>query len=109
MYMVWYLNTILYCIGGGKDYDSGPYIVTFPAEETKIEFNITITNDELVENKEKNFSLTINSSSLPKIVMAGNPYQAIVTVVDDDGMLFILQIHYAWMTKLCTKSIEHYI
>ena len=83
----------LYCItdvlrkftGTGKDYSSGPYKVTFPAGVTQIEVNVPITNDDQVEEKAESFSLSINSSSLPMDITVGNPDQATVTIVDDDG------------------------
>ena len=67
------------------DYTSGPYSVTFPAGVTSVPFNITINNDNVFEDNE-NFTLTINSS-LPTGVMAGNPGQATVTIVDNDCKL----------------------
>ena len=68
------------------DYTSGPYSVTFPANVTRVEFSISINNDTLFENNE-NFTLSINSSSLPTGVMVGDPGEATVTIVDDDGKL----------------------
>ena len=67
------------------DYTSGPYSVTFPAGVTSVPFNVTINNDNVFEDNE-NFTLTINSS-LPTGVMAGNPGQATVTIVDNDRKL----------------------
>ena len=78
--MVW-----VTCVtGGGVDYVSGPYTVTFPAGQTRATFNVPITDDNISEGNE-NFILTINSSSLPTGVTVGDPGQATVTIVDDDG------------------------
>ena len=70
--------------GGGKDY-IGPYNVTFPAGITQIEFTIPINDDDVVEDKEESFSLSINLSSLPKNINAGDPDHAAIIIVDDDG------------------------
>lgn len=69
---------------GGDDYGSGPYNVTFAAEETMAQFSVPITDDDLVEEEEK-FSLDITSTSLPLNVNIGDPEKATVTIMDDDG------------------------
>ena len=38
--------------GGGVDYDSGPYIVTFPAGVTSASFDIIINDDNVLEDDE---------------------------------------------------------
>ena len=63
-----------------SDHDSGPYIVEFPVGSTIALFGVIIVNDGIAEDNE-NFTLIINSSSVP----IGNPDQATVTIVDDDG------------------------
>ena len=68
------------------DYGSGPYTVTFPAGTTTVPLDIPINDDDIYEINE-NFTLTINSSSLPTGVTVGNPGQATVTIVDDDRKL----------------------
>ena len=65
------------------DYTSGPYTVTFPVGETNATFNIPINDDDIVEGDE-NFTLTINSSSLPDNVTRGTTGEATVTIVNDD-------------------------
>ena len=72
----------VYLTGGGVDYDSGPFDITFPAGETLAVFNVTINDDNIVEDNE-NFTLSINSSSLPNGVTVGNQVQ--VTIVDHDS------------------------
>ena len=71
----------VYLTGGGVDYDSGPFDITFPAGETLAVFNVSINDDDIVEGNE-NFTLSINTSSLPDTV--ANPVQITVTIVDDD-------------------------
>ena len=53
----------------------------FPADSTNASLIISITNDNIVEMNET-FSLTINPSS---DVMTVDPYNAVVTIVDDDS------------------------
>ena len=64
------------------DYTSGPYLVMFPAGATSATFIISITDDNKLEN-DKNFMLTINSSSLPTGVSHSDLGQATVTIVDN--------------------------
>ena len=68
-------------IGGGTDYSSGPYTVLFPAGTTNASLDISINNDNIVEMNET-FSLTITP---PNDVMAIDPDNAVVTIVDDDS------------------------
>ena len=65
------------------DYDSGPYTVIIPAGDTTATFNISI-NDDMIFERDENFMLTINGTSLPDVVAPGNPDEATVTIVDDD-------------------------
>ena len=66
------------------DYTSGPYTVTFPAGQTTATFNISINDDDEVEEDE-NFTLTINETSLPSDVTRGIFGEATVTIMNDDG------------------------
>ena len=74
----------VYSTGGGVDYYSGPYTVTFGAGITRVSFNVTIIDDNMLEPNEQ-FDLTIISSSLPNGFTVDNPSQATVTIVDDDS------------------------
>ena len=73
----------LYLIGGGIDYHSGPYNVTFPAGVTFAIFNVSINDDDIIGGNE-NFTLSVDPSSLPNGVTVGNPGRTIVIVVNDD-------------------------
>ena len=73
-------------IGGSDDYMSGPYNVTFPAGMTTTVLDVPINNDNICEPIET-FIVTINTSSLPDRVTRGDPGQATVTIMDDDGEL----------------------
>ena len=72
------------CTGGGVDYDSGPYNITFQAGTISVPFNVSITDDNILEDDE-NFLLTVDLSLLPDNITASDPYQATVTIVDKDG------------------------
>ena len=69
--------------GGGVDYDSGPYTVTFPTGQTRVPFDIPINDDIILENVE-NFMVTIMTSPLPDGVTRGNPDSATVNIMDND-------------------------
>ena len=66
------------------DYDSGPYIVTFPVGVTSAQFNIPITDDNIFEENET-FEVSIDSFSLPSGVTIGDNGQFTMTIMDNDG------------------------
>ena len=72
--------------GGGVDYESGPYTVIIPAGQISASFDVPIIDDDVLEGN-VNFNLTISTSSLPNRVTVTNPYQAAVTIVDNDGKI----------------------
>ena len=69
-------------VTGGDDYNSGPYIVHFPARMTKVSFNVTITKDNISEQDEI-FYLTINSSALPEEVSVGATGDTSIVIVGE--------------------------
>ena len=69
---------------GNVDYDPGPYLFTISAGMTSITFDATMVNNDNTLEDNENFYLTINSSSLPNDITAGNPFQVEVTIIDDD-------------------------
>ena len=69
--------------GGGVDYDSGLYTVTFTAGETSASFNVPINDDNILEDDE-DFTLTVIESTLPAEVTRGDPFRATVTIQDND-------------------------
>ena len=71
------------------DYYSGPYNITFPAGTTSVPFNVSITDDNILEDNE-NLLLTVDLSSLPDNITVSDPYQATVTIVDKDGKLTVV-------------------
>ena len=71
-------------IKGGVDYISGPYVVTIPAGVTNVSFDVSIRDDDELENDE-HFNLTIDPSSLPSRITITDPSQAVVTITDNEG------------------------
>lgn len=69
------------------DYNPGPYTVTFIAGMTRASFNITINDDNVVEGNES-FTLSIDSFSPIGSATVGSPFQATVTIYDDDCELW---------------------
>jgi len=81
-----HVNCYINILGGGVDYGSGPYTVTFPAGTTRVPFDVPINNDNLFERNEI-FDLTIIRTTLPTGVSRGSPNNARVTIVDNDRKL----------------------
>ena len=79
--------------GGGVDYGSGPYEVTFTAGTTEASLNVSLTDDNIFERNE-HFMITIDPSSLPNNVTVGDPSEATVTIVDNDGKNYNLVYCY---------------
>ena len=65
------------------DYVSGPYTITFPAGTTTATFNVSINDDDIVE-RDENFELFIDPSSLPTGVIRAIPDVTTLTILDDD-------------------------
>lgn len=81
LYYSIFLMSILF--KGNVDYISGPYTVTVAAGETRARLHMQVKDDDIVEDEE-NFDLIIDNASLPRAISIGNPFQARVTIVDDD-------------------------
>ena len=73
----------LFC-KGNTDYGDGPYSITLPAGRVDVLFNISIHDDNILENNET-FSLLIVSNSLPDRVTIGKYNQSTVTILDSDS------------------------
>ena len=74
-------------IGGGIDYDSGPFNVIIPSGATNVSFYVSITDDKIHEGDE-NFILIINASSLSDDVT--NFGRAVVTILNDDSETIVI-------------------
>ena len=57
---------------------------------TEVALDVSIVDDNVLEGNE-NFDLSVNVSSLPSKVNIGDPDQATVTIVDNDGKCIYLQ------------------
>ena len=73
-------------MAGGLDYDYTQYNIIIPADVTSLQFTISINDDDLMEGNEY-FSLLINTDALPLGVYRTDPYEALVTIIDDDSKL----------------------
>jgi len=69
---------------GNVDYNAGSYIVTFSAKDVRTTFNISITDDNILEMTEE-FNLTIISISPSVRIFSGNIQEANVIIIDNDG------------------------
>ena len=69
---------------GDIDYKSGPYSVMFSNGSTIALFDVSITNDNILEVDEE-FVLTIDQFSLLDNVKARDPTSSTVTIVDNEG------------------------
>ena len=71
-------------VGGGVDYNSGPYTVQFNIGITRASFTVPVINDNILETNER-FNLNINGSTLPESVVVGDLGQTTVTIVANDS------------------------
>ena len=71
---------------GGNDYIATSYNITIPSQTTHVLFNISIIDDNILEDTE-NFTVTIMSSQ-PSITV-NTPDQTTIIIVDDDGKQII--------------------
>lgn len=87
------LLLLIIIIGGGVDYNSGPYNITLLAGENSTSFNVTINNDDEMENDEE-FILIINTELLPSCILNGTDITTNVTIIGNDGRFITLsQLH----------------
>ena len=68
---------------GDVDYN-GLENITFSAGDVRVMFNVSITDDDILEMMEK-FNLTISSTSLPTRIFTGDIQQTTVLITDNDG------------------------
>jgi len=95
--------------GGGIDYNSGPYSVTFTAGQTSASFDVAINDDNILELSE-DFTVTITTGTLPDGVTRDGDGQAIVVIMDDEGVhlleslrVMLISVHFIYIT------CSHYI
>ena len=56
----------------------------FPAGVTRVPFNVTIIDDDILEHDET-FTLTTDLFTLPNRVTIGSSSHAIITIINDDS------------------------
>ena len=79
-------------VGGGIDYNSGPYNVTFPAGSTIATFSTQIIDDGVLENDET-FSFTIHQIT-EGLLMQITPAEISVIIMDTTGKaIWCILIH----------------
>jgi len=76
-------------VGGDEDYNSGPHYVTLTPEATRFPFNVSIIDDSKLE-KDENFLVAIDLTSLPCGIIVDGPGQATVTILNDDGKWILM-------------------
>ena len=83
-YYIWHCAYQTYIIIDG-DYTSGSYSVTFPAGRTRAVFDVSVTNDNILEVNES-FSLAVDPVTLPSNVTSVD--QTTITITDNDSKLY---------------------
>ena len=78
-----FIRTYEYAVTGKLDYKSEKHNVTFPAGTIIAKFDVGVINDDIFEGNET-FSLRITPLPLHSQITRGNPFTAIVTIVDDE-------------------------
>ena len=88
---------------GGVDFVSEQLELNFPAGERRVEFNVSILDDNVVENTESfQLLLSIPNNLTSKGVQVGPNAASTVTIMDNDGELVEL------FTCMLHMSMEYY-
>ena len=93
----------LFLIGANEDYFSGPYYIVFTAGMTEAVFNISVNDNDILEETET-FNIVINSLLLPNNVTIGELDEAVVTILDNDGEVYqtvIYSHHLVHIRGIC--------
>ena len=96
-----YCKLCLYSNVTGSDYNFGPYSVAFPIGSTNASFNITIIDDNVLEDDEM-FNISITSITNGHIV--GTPAVATVTILDTTGKCHNYVMYYCVYVQSSTVS-----
>ena len=91
---------------GDNDYVSGPYTVTIPAGGTSAPFDITINDDNTLEDNET-FTIDVDPSSLPTGVTVGSTGQATITIDNDDCKCVKWMLWYTFRCALNKYDCMH--
>ncbi len=91
----------------GDDFVSQQYTLTFPAGQTRAEFTVVITDDNVIEAMESfQLLLSIPQNLTSKGVQVGPNSAATVTIMDNDGELYIV-LHNC--VHFCSTYMYFYI
>ena len=75
---------------GGDDFVSQVFQLDFPAGQTRVEFSVDITDDNLIEPMESfQLLLSIPDDLISKGAQVGPNAEATVTIMDNDGELAV--------------------
>ena len=79
-------------------------MLTFPAGQTRAEFTVDITDDNLIESMESfQLLLSIAEDLISKGVQVGPNSAATVTIMDNDG-----EVVYINCVHICWNHIQHW-
>ena len=71
---------------GGADFVSQQFLLNFPAGQTRADFNVSILDNNVVENTESfQLLLSIPDDLISKGVQVGPNAASTVTIMDNDG------------------------
>ena len=68
----------------GLDFSLDSYNILFPAGVTRVAFNVTIIEDNILELNET-FAISTDPLTLPNKVTIGSSSHTTVTIIDDDS------------------------
>ena len=68
----------------GLDFSLDSYNILFPAGVTRVAFNVTIIEDNILELNET-FAISADPLTLPNKVTIGSSSHTTVTIIDDDS------------------------
>ena len=94
-------SIVIHIVGGGVDYNSGPYNVTFPIGSTNASFNITIVDDNVLEDDEM-FNISITSITNGHTV--GTPAVATVTIIDTTSKYIRIYIKLVFIQCMYVRT-----
>ncbi|XP_065910088.1 uncharacterized protein [Dysidea avara] len=97
-----YTNTTGITALGDTDYEQGPYMITFPTNITEAFYDISITDDNILEIDEI-LDITIDSHSLPYDVFVGNGSRAVVIIEDNDS----ITVNFSQVQFSCVEGMDN--
>jgi len=90
---------------GGDDYVSGSYSLTLTSSSFSVIGQVRIIDDDLCDAPEQ-FTLTIDSASLPSEVAVENGCQQVVMIVDNGTLIVIDEYYYRLYLFFVAPSVS---